>query len=92
VVVGNIGSSERMEYTVIGKAANLASRLRSLCLGLDADILVNAPIHDAIRGSYRARRIADEIVDGLAADSAIYRIDLASALISGSEAPLLSSS
>ena len=87
VVAGNIGSSERMEYTVVGKAANLSSRLRSVCLALDADILINAPVHDAIRGIYRAERIPDEMIDGMAVDSAIYRINLAGALVGGAVLP-----
>jgi adenylate cyclase len=80
VVAGNIGSSERMEYTVIGKAMNLSRRLRAACLRLDADILINAPVHDAIRGLYRAERLSREAVDAMEMDSAVYRIDVAAAL------------
>jgi class 3 adenylate cyclase len=86
VVAGNIGSSERMEYTVIGKAANLSIRLRGLCHALNADILINAAVHDAIRGLYQAQRIDKEVVDAMNFDSAVYRMDGASTRIAG-EAP-----
>jgi adenylate cyclase len=84
VVAGNIGSSERMEYTVVGKAANLSARLRGLCLGMDADILINAAVHDAVKGLYRAERIPQEMIDAMDLDSAVYRIDVAGGLLPAS--------
>lgn len=75
VVAGNIGSSERMEYTVVGKAANLAVRLKALAHTLDADILMNAAAYDAVRGIYRAEPLPAELVNAMHLDSAVYRMD-----------------
>jgi adenylate cyclase len=42
VTYGNIGTPSRLEFTVIGEAANMAARVESLCKELDRALLVSA--------------------------------------------------
>ena len=58
VLVGNIGSQEKMDPTVIGDSVNLASRLEGLTRTYDADILVGPTAADLIRDSFHLRSVA----------------------------------
>ena len=42
VTYGNIGTGNRLEFTVIGEAANLAARIESMCKLLDEPVLLSA--------------------------------------------------
>jgi class 3 adenylate cyclase len=42
VLYGNIGTPSRLEFTVIGAAANEAARIESLCKTLECALLVSA--------------------------------------------------
>jgi adenylate cyclase len=48
VFYGNIGSRERLDFTVVGPAVNEVSRIANMCRSVDQPMLVSAPFAAAI--------------------------------------------
>jgi adenylate cyclase len=63
VAFGNIGAPNRLDFTVIGQAVNLASRLAGLCARLEHSLLVSAAF--AARSPAGARSLGVHSVRGL---------------------------
>ncbi|MDP6428075.1 MAG: GAF domain-containing protein [Rhodospirillales bacterium] len=64
IVAGNIGSSKRMDYTMIGDGVNLAARLESACKQYSARILISDFTYAKLKGTYQIRYIDDVVVKG----------------------------
>jgi adenylate cyclase len=50
VLYGNVGATDRLDFTVIGPAVNEAARIEALCEPLGRSILVSSEFFTAITG------------------------------------------
>ena len=73
VIAGNIGSSERMEYTVIGDSVNIAARLQALAK--PGEVLVSEATYQQVKDKVIATTLEPMTLKGKRIPVGVYRID-----------------
>ncbi len=74
MVVGNMGSSHVMNYTVVGDEVNLASRLEGLTRQFNVDIVISQSTYDRVKECIKGRLLGEVKVKGKEKPVTVYEV------------------
>ena len=75
VLVGNIGASERMNYTIVGDAVNTTARLEALGKDIGETLCISSDTREAAQVDYAWREVHRVTLRGRSQETRVYSID-----------------
>jgi adenylate cyclase len=73
-VVGNLGSTERMNYTALGNTVNLAARLEGLNKQFGTAILVSEGVHLRVQHGFEFRPLESVVAKGMTKGTRVFEL------------------
>jgi class 3 adenylate cyclase len=74
VIVGNIGSRKRLEYTVVGDGVNTSSRLQGLNKEFGTTILISETTYAAVQDEFECRQMPEAQLRGKTKELRFYEV------------------
>jgi class 3 adenylate cyclase len=74
VIVGNIGSRKRLEFTVVGDGVNVSSRLQGLNKELGTTILISESTYQSLKDEFECRPMPSAPLRGRTREIPIYEV------------------
>jgi adenylate cyclase len=71
-IIGNVGSTQRMEYTAVGDAVNLAARLESASKDLQVGLVVSEHTFEPVRSLFAFQRLGEVKAKGRSDTVTVY--------------------
>jgi adenylate cyclase len=73
-VVGNLGSTERMNYTALGNTVNLAARLEGLNKQFGTTILVSESVYLRVQHCFQFRPLESVLAKGMTKETRVFEL------------------
>lgn len=73
-IVGNVGSADRMNYTAIGGAVNVANRLEQLNKNYSTKILTSKVVYEELKDQFEFRPVDQVVLRGLKNKEYVYEL------------------